>query len=255
MAKGKPSRAFLEALKPDKKPDKKQDTKRPADDKAGGGFKTPEWFFKTQESQTVSTPGAASNTAPRGAMALGLAPTRRPFRFNWVYGAGAGVILLGVTLVAYMAGKQQQPLQGGPSSAEILQSPLQGGVLEPVARTVVAAPAPIAVAVQGGPGAVVAAEAGARIIGMNYVVIQSYKDRPLADEAAAAMVAGGLGCTVEPGLAGYSATWNVVVGTTPFTKATTPEYQAYLKKVQQISEKFAGNSKWKRFEPNPYKWR
>ena len=251
MAKGKPSRAFLEALKPNKKSDKKPDAKRPIDDKSGGGFKTPEWFFNKQESEGASSPAAAG--APRSPMGLGLAPTSKPFRFNWVHGTGLGVVLLGVILVAYMAGKQQQPPQFGQSSEDIRQSPPQGGVLDPV-RTAVVAPSPIAVAVQGGPVAL-SSESGARIIGMNYVVIQSYKDRPLADEAAAAMVAGGLGCTVEPGLAGYSATWNVVVGTKPFTKATTPEYQAYLRKVLQISEKFAGNSKWKRFEPNPYKWR
>jgi len=104
-------------------------------------------------------------------------------------------------------------------------------------------------------GTQISSEFGDRIVGMNYVVIQSYKEQPLANEAAAALKAGGLGCTVEPGLVGYSSSWFVVVGTTPFTKATTPEYQAYVKKVQQISEKFAGTSKWKRFEPSPYKWR
>lgn len=249
MAKGKPTKGFLEALK--------QDKKNRGEEKPGGGFKTPEWFFKPQEGQAAPTPAAG---APVRNPNLPPLSAKKAFRFTWLHGAGAGIILLGVVLVAYKAGEQQQPPQFGTESEDVRQSPPQAGVLEPILRSVDGGPTPIAVVTpaprtQG--EVLVSSESGERIVGMNYVVIQSYlRDQTRANEAAAALKAGGLGCTVEAGLAGYaSSSWFVVVGTTPFTKATTPEYQAYVKKVQQISEKFAGTSKENPFKPAPYKWR
>ena len=247
MAKGKPSRAFLEALK--------QDKKRHGNEKSGGGFKTPEWFFNNQS--RVETAAPPPQVTPNTLQPATVAK-KSTYQFKPMHAAAAAAVVLVLVSISYFAGRRQQTPQLGPTSEQVRESAPMTGVLEPMDRTVATtppAPVPVPAANVGDIGQPAPAEPAGRVVGMNYVVIQSYKEEQLANEAAAALRAGGLGCTVEHGLPGYSATWYSVVGTQGFTKATTPDYQAYLRKVEVVSNKFAGNSKWKQFEPNPYKWR
>jgi hypothetical protein len=102
-----------------------------------------------------------------------------------------------------------------------------------------------------------------RQVNLNYVIIQSYpeSERRMADEAVQVLERGGVGATVEHGLRGYGNNL-VVVGTAGFERGTggTPEYQAYVKKIQRISDtayKSLKGSKrtFKEFQPNQgYKW-
>ncbi len=253
MAKGKPTRAFLEALK--------QDKKRRGDDQPGGGFKTPEWFFKNQAQQATTTPAAEP---PAGPMPI---RPRGAYPYKWTHGAAAAGVVLVLVSIAYLAGRNQNTPELSPPTEQLRMAAPQGGVLEPVDRTTVATTPPAPIPAQPvrnvqtvppvAPETPAAAAPGKveRVVGLNYVVVQSYKDEKLAQEAAAAMRAAGLGCTVEHGLPGYSSSWYVVVGTEGFARPSTPEYHAYVRKVQEIGEKFAGSSKWKRFDPNPYRWR
>jgi len=89
---------------------------------------------------------------------------------------------------------------------------------------------------------------------MNYVVFCIDKDEKSAAEARNALVAGGIGATVEKGNP-YAPTWYAVIGTQGFVKTNASDYLQYINKSKAIGDKFAGKSKWKQFEPNAYKWR
>ncbi|MEA2711095.1 MAG: hypothetical protein QOF78_3696 [Phycisphaerales bacterium] len=96
-----------------------------------------------------------------------------------------------------------------------------------------------------------------RTAGMQYVIIQSYpeEERELAEAAKQMLNQHGVLCTVVRGLP-YAPTWYSVVGITGFARVKdVPEYDAYVARVQQISDQFAGTSKFKKFEPKPFRWR
>jgi hypothetical protein len=96
-----------------------------------------------------------------------------------------------------------------------------------------------------------------RIIGRQYVVIQIYSDKKSAEDAAALLNKNNLPCTVENGLAGWaSKNWWCVVGTTGFDHIRgNPEYVRYETAVNKISDQFAANPKFKKFEPRAYRWK
>jgi hypothetical protein len=96
-----------------------------------------------------------------------------------------------------------------------------------------------------------------RTVGLQYVIIQSYpeEEKPLAEGAMRILNEQGVLCTVERGLP-YAPTWYCVVGITGFARTKeVPEYDAYVARVQKVSDQFAGSSKFKKFEPKPFRWR
>ena len=96
-----------------------------------------------------------------------------------------------------------------------------------------------------------------RSVGLQYVVIQSYpeEEKALAESAMQTLNQHGVLCTVERGLP-YAPSWYCVVGITGFARTKeVPEYDAYVARIQQISDQFAGTSKFKKFEPKPFRWR
>jgi hypothetical protein len=97
-----------------------------------------------------------------------------------------------------------------------------------------------------------------RAAGLNYVIVQSYPDQKSAGEAAAFLNKAGIHCTVEPAPAGFvnNPSWVSVVGTAGFQRIrNSPDFDTYVKGIQKLSEQYAGNSKFKRFQPQPYRWR
>jgi hypothetical protein len=250
MARGKPNLAFLEALN--------KDRRRRGDQAPGGVFKTPEWFGKPAASPQASL--AAASAPGHGLIAL---TKRKSFMFT-PPGIAAGVAaMLIIATVGYVGLRKPEPPQLSASIEAIRETAPQGNVMDlssgraaltpPAATPVpVAVAAPTAVAPQASPAGVVAA--GPRTVGMNYVVFQSYKDEKTATEARDALVAGGIGATVEKGHP-YAPTWFVVIGTHGFARTNAADYLQYINKGKAISEKFAGKNKWKQFEPNAYKWR
>ena len=254
MAKGKPNLAFLEALNRDKR--------RRGDPAPGGVFKTPEWFNKAAAASPQQRP-TAGTSAGQGLFAL---TQPNSFRLTYTRIAAAAMLLLIVVMAGYIVFHKSEPPKLSAGIQPERSAVPQASVMDvPAGRSVVTAPPPIPAPGSATPPAVnpapqessanAAPAAGSRVVGMNYVVFQSYKDEKMADEAKDALVAGGIGATVEKGHP-YAPTWFVVIGTQGFPpKANSASYLQYLNKCKVISEKFAGKSKWKQFEPNAYKWR
>ena len=97
---------------------------------------------------------------------------------------------------------------------------------------------------------------GQRQIGLNYVIVQSYPDEKSANDARDMLNANGIPCTVERSLPGWnSSNWFSVIGSTGFDRIKSAQYEAYEAAIKSLSAKFAGTSKFKRFEPHPYKWK
>jgi hypothetical protein len=96
-----------------------------------------------------------------------------------------------------------------------------------------------------------------RTIGLNYVVVQSYPDRKSADEAQKALEEAGVPCGVVQGLRDFAApNFFSVVGTHGFSSMrNSPAYKQYEESIRNISKSYAGTSKYKKFEPTPYKWK
>jgi hypothetical protein len=248
MAKNKPNIAFLEALQHEKK-------KRGEQNKPGGGFRTPEWFFNKPKS-----PGAANDIG----LGIGTMASQR-FRISpghIVVAVAILVILIGVAV--YLSGGGRKPINSAPT--EVIKNGLvQSGGMDVAAggTAPVVPPGPAQSPVSVAPPAATETEAGlmagheTRTVGLNYVIIQSYKDAKTATEAVEALRKAGIGCTIEKNLP-YAPGWHVVLGTTGFVRANTPEYKEYTRKIMAVSEKFAsvpGAGKWRKFEPNAYKWR
>jgi hypothetical protein len=96
-----------------------------------------------------------------------------------------------------------------------------------------------------------------RAVGLQYVIVQSYpeEEKQLAESAMQTLNQHGVLCTVERGLP-YAPSWYCVVGITGFARTKeVAEYDAYVARIQQISDQFAGTSKFKKFEPKPFRWR
>ncbi|MDB5329023.1 MAG: hypothetical protein JWP03_174 [Phycisphaerales bacterium] len=95
-----------------------------------------------------------------------------------------------------------------------------------------------------------------RVIGLNYVIAQSYPDVKSATEARDFLVKSGIGCTVVQGPRDFThENWFSVVGTRGFDHIHTPECEAYVKSIEKSNDRFAAGSKFKRFEPHLYRWK
>jgi hypothetical protein len=99
-----------------------------------------------------------------------------------------------------------------------------------------------------------------RTIGLNYVIVQSYPEKKDADAARDLLVKHGTLCTVEPTpekwFINNGQQWYSVIGIKGFSKIRdSEEYDRYKATIMQISNEFAGKSRFKRFEPTPIKWR
>jgi hypothetical protein len=166
---------------------------------------------------------------------------------------------------------EAQPVIAQKSSGEIMAGPAQPGVLNvdgnpfsPVQTDAVdptmGTPAPSAPKPSWNdnhaPSTSVVQERR-RIIGYNYVIMQSYPDEKDAQEAVQALADSGIEATVVPGPPGWAAnTWYSVVGTTGFDKIrNSPEYDSYMRSVERVSNKYAGKVKFKQFSPRGYKWK
>jgi hypothetical protein len=93
-----------------------------------------------------------------------------------------------------------------------------------------------------------------RIIGMQYVIVQSYPDDAKAEEAVKLLNENGIDATKE-NLSWYSK-WPCVVGTTGFDRIkNNPQYDHYVEQIESVSQKFLGRAKFKQFAPAPVRWK
>jgi hypothetical protein len=97
-----------------------------------------------------------------------------------------------------------------------------------------------------------------RTIGFNYVIIQSYPDRKDAEEARQVLLKHNILCTIEATPSNWAdPKWKMVsvIGTKGFDRIHSKEFEDYVAQIQKVSDEMASKSKFKRFEPKPYKWR
>lgn len=145
--------------------------------------------------------------------------------------------------------QQQSPPQGGstlPQSTQTMSEPEGGTTSNPP-------PAPGADTAGQTPAGSSPASS-ARMVGLNYTVIQSYPDESSAIEARDALVKAGVGCTIERNVRGFPSGF-VVVGTQGFSRVSGQDYQQYLKKIEQVSYDLTRSRRGaKPFAPTGKKW-
>jgi hypothetical protein len=96
-----------------------------------------------------------------------------------------------------------------------------------------------------------------RSIGLNYILVQSYPNQKLAEEARDFLVKEGVSCTVEKGPKDWASdpSWCSVITSAGYAHIHSPEYEAAARNITMLGEQFAGKAKFKRFEPHAYKWK
>lgn len=214
-------------------------------------------------------------------------PDRQEISFKLTYTSAivGGFTLLVVLSLAYVIGRKMSAGPAGAVAATVSTNDIRKGAPQPgvmdlakaardgtplsiapdrneSARVIDAAPAPRNATPaqqrqQHNPGqTTLVVDDPNRTIGLNYVVIQSFRheQKALADEAVKYLREGGIGATTVKDLPGWQG-WYSVVGTRGFDSVrSNPQYDAYKAQIMEISPKFAGRSQWKRFAPTPKKW-
>jgi hypothetical protein len=228
----------------------------------------------TTESAVDALPApAVSHTAPRQPIPgvdLQLDPDHHQIMFKVSYNSAivTGFTFLMAIGLAYAVGKKMNhgPIAAtaSPSSAELRQEPAHPDVLD-VSNQSLAKQADTAshasdtaqLAALHTPTTAPSPFDSQRIIGRQYVVVQIYPDKKNADEAASLLSKSNIPCTVENGLTGWaSKSWWCVVGTTGFDHIRgNADYERYEATINRVSDQFASNSKFKKFEPRAYRWK
>jgi hypothetical protein len=98
---------------------------------------------------------------------------------------------------------------------------------------------------------------GPRTIGLNYIIIQSYRDQDMAGRYAQLLAREGVRCTVEQDLPNWSqgGPWYSIVGTRGFARIrNNPDYDSYMQSIRAVNERH-GLTGFRRFDPQPYHWK
>jgi hypothetical protein len=97
---------------------------------------------------------------------------------------------------------------------------------------------------------------GKRIVGMQYVVMQTYPEQTDAQAAIDALAKSGIQATSHQGFWPQRPTWFTVIGTTGWEHTrNNPDYQRYLQTITDVSAKFSGKSRFKAFDPMLFTWK
>jgi len=92
-----------------------------------------------------------------------------------------------------------------------------------------------------------------RQVGLNYVLVQSYAEEKLAQQAATVLIQNGIDATVEKGIPGFLKF--SVVGQIGFSRiSSNPQLEAYLTKIRTISDLNTKKNSYMAFKPQPFKW-
>lgn len=93
-----------------------------------------------------------------------------------------------------------------------------------------------------------------RVVGLNYLIVQSYPDEAAAKAAVDLLAKNGIPATIERGLNGFPK-WDIVVTAQGYPKGS-PDTEVLRKKIDQISaDQSRKDKKWKLWTPLPYRWR
>lgn len=273
MAKGKHAAALFEVINRGKRPDQQIGMT--------GALRTPRWWFKRNSSgqtagqttaQSPSQPAAAASDSPIPPQAGSslrpgwkIDPDRQLISLKLTYTSAAitAFALVIALSLAYLVGRT---LRSGPATAnaspsieETLNQPPQPRVLDvpqnnPDATAQSSNSAPPAQPSAATPPPTTVIQDGKRQNGLNYVVIQSYPDEKTAIEVRNLLAQNDIGSTIEKGLRGLNPNWYIVVGTDGFARPSSAEYQAYIRRLQAISAKYAQKGSFRSFEPMGYRW-
>ncbi len=184
----------------------------------------------------------------------------------------AGFAVFVVIALAYITGRHlgrgPQASYAGPTSSQIRTGRVTPGALEVGRSSRPAAPSVEVPATPAGNDAVKpvtqtppepAAVEGTnqRIIGMNYVIVQAYPDRKVAEKAAEMLTRSSIPCTVEPAPGPqWHKEWAHVIGTTGFRSVLrNPQYDEYVAAIRTVGDKFAAGTRFNKFEPTAIKWK
>ena len=233
--------------------------------KSGPVLQTPKWWKRgpelTQPPLPVTPPGGLTLGA---AVSPAIAPRQGVwFRLTFAHLAIAAVTMVLIVGAAYWAGRRPAVPLLTPSSDQLKKGEANPGVLG--VGNDAAGPAEQDPARLAGQGRVALSDAeqsaapkpgaqdGARVAGRNYIVVQSYPDITTANEAREHLAKSGVPCTVEKGLS-FAPRWYCVVTLAGFEKVSSREYDDCVRKVQSASNRFV-SPKFKKFEPQAYRWK
>jgi hypothetical protein len=195
------------------------------------------------------------------------------FRFSYTSAAVASFAILVVIGMAYVVGRHSSR---SPSSDDpFFSAPLRADVLEVTRPGNASGPAPdvspradVVPPNDSTPPARLPnppttpptpTATNGRVIGLNYVVVQSFADEKLAREAQQMLSQAGIETTIERGLPNYAGpTWHCVVGTRGFESSvgeSHPDYARYVASIREVGRQFAARTRSKEFVPQRYKWR
>jgi hypothetical protein len=255
MPKGKHATALFEVINPDRRPG----TKAPV-------LRTPAWWNKNKPAASAvpaaSPPASIPATAPAADMRA-LEPARRPFKLTYRTGLIiGGAAVLGIVILLLASHHGDHPAVSESSTDELLKGPAQPQVMNIKRGEQGLTPAVVS-GNDGNPAngngtssnnATPLPPDGKRMVGLNYVVVQSYPDEKGAEEARDVLIKAGIPATIEQKLRGFHTTWYTVVGTEGFNRVKSAEFTAYIKKIEKVSDSFAKKKSFKAFTPLPYKW-
>lgn len=215
---------------------------------------------------------SSANLAPTTALDVDRDRQQISLRLNYSSAIVATVALIAVLTLAYLIGTRTsattskgtattESLQKGPANPNVLDVGGQAsidnhttvGVRTGGGNTIT--PGPETTQQPSNPVTSPTALSKQRVIGMNYVIVQSYPTLQEAKAASDILTQNNVANTIEHKLPDWS-NWYSVVGLQPFDHTSnSPQYNAYIDVLNKISKKFAGTSQFKQFDPAPYRWR
>jgi len=162
------------------------------------------------------------------------------------------------------AGTSTAELRAGPAHPEALNVTAQpdgaagsaaSATMNPTGAAAASPGASSAAAPTTGPSPLYSFIDNPRVIGRQYVLVQSYPDRASADAAAKMLSSNNIPCTVETNVRGWTS-WYSVVGQTGFDRIRgNIAFDHYLASIKLQSTQFAAGSKFKRFQPLAISWK
>jgi len=289
MAKGKHAAALFEVINSDKKYDRAKTgamMKTPSWWQSKPTAVAPTKTVRVGADKTTSPAPAPVEpvisadpmkpTADRLRDGMNVDPERQQIAFKLSYTTAivAGFALLVAIVMAYLIGQKlhagpQQAVASAPTSViksgAVLEGVLDVGpvVSKPVSGVIPAVkvpeksrvqPAPHALVEQAPPARVI--DDARRIVGLNYIIVQSYPEKAQADEARDALLKSGVEATAEktPPTFGRK-DWFSVIGTKGFDRIKSNEFDAYVKQIEAAGAKFASDRSFKAFKPQAFKWK
>jgi hypothetical protein len=245
---------------------------------SSGALSTPRWWFKSKARRDSAPPAPAMPREPlssRSAMHFSFDRDRQEITLQLRYttaivGAFALLVVIGL---AYVVGRR---MAGGPSPAyaaatsdSLMRQPTDPSAMDISPRPVVPVAArgpgltpPVAPAPTPGNPAPPAPNNGVEVnpqrsIGLNYIIVQSYPNEKIADDARDFLINAGIPCTVEKGPKDWASdpSWCSVITIAGYAHIHSPEYETAARDITELGEKFAANAKFKRFDPHAYKWK